>query len=221
LSQSQTLVALALADHADDNGECWPSIDRIATKARLQRRSTQVIIRHLEELGLITVQRGGGRYQTNRYTFHIVKGALNAPLPTEKGAATNQETVQPQTQRVQPQGQNGAAATAPKSSITIKEPPEEPSGLNSQAWEKFKKYRTDIRKPIKQASILAAQQKLAGFGTDQLAVVQQSIESSWTGLFALKNGNGHAPKPGRKTADELEAEALSRGEDIWAMEARH
>lgn len=72
-------------------------------------------------------------------------------------------------------------------------PPEgEPriEGLNPEAWERFETYRKQIRKPIRDASVLAAKKKLAGFGGAQLAVVEQSIANSWTGLFELKQANG-------------------------------
>jgi hypothetical protein len=59
-------------------------------------------------------------------------------------------------------------------------------GLDLAAWERFQTYRRAIRKSIKPASVLAAQRKLAGFGADQEAVVEQSIAQSWAGLFALK-----------------------------------
>jgi hypothetical protein len=59
-------------------------------------------------------------------------------------------------------------------------------GLNPQAWDRWSKYRTEIRKPIKPASIEEAQRALAAFGADQVAVVAQSIAHSWQGLFPLK-----------------------------------
>jgi hypothetical protein len=70
-----------------------------------------------------------------------------------------------------------------------------PAGLNSEAWERWRQYRREIRKPIKSASMLAAQRKLAGYGADQAAIVEQSIANGWTGLFALKDKpNGkHTP----------------------------
>jgi len=55
--------------------------------------------------------------------------------------------------------------------------------LDPEAWERWEKYRREIRKPIKPASVLAAQQKLAGFGADQAAVVENSIANSYQGLF--------------------------------------
>src|SRR5690606_37355018 len=59
-----------------------------------------------------------------------------------------------------------------------------------QAWERWAPYRREIRKPIKPASMLAAQRKLAGFGADQAAIVEQSIANGWQGLFPLKDDPG-------------------------------
>lgn len=76
---SGLLVLLALADHADDDGYCYPGVARIARKARLSERSTQRIIGDLEAAGEVSRdigqgleysgQRGPGR--TNRYRIHI------------------------------------------------------------------------------------------------------------------------------------------------------
>jgi hypothetical protein len=95
-----------------------------------------------------------------------------------------------------------------------------PSGLDLQAWERWETYKREIRKPIKPASLLAAQRKLAGFGSDQAAVVEQSIAQGWTGLFALKesaNGTGrqvHQPRPSAVERVRLATERFLReGED--------
>lgn len=79
----------------------------------------------------------------------------------------------------------GESAGAP---LTNGEHPEElPAGLDASAWARFLDYRQKIRKTIKPVSMLAAQRKLAGFGADQAAVVEQSIANGWEGLFALKD----------------------------------
>lgn len=68
-----------------------------------------------------------------------------------------------------------------------------PDGLDTAAWTTWIDYRTKIRKPLKQVSMPAAQQQLAAFGSEQLAIVQQSIANGWQGLFPLKhNGHDHA-----------------------------
>lgn len=64
-----------------------------------------------------------------------------------------------------------------------------PSNLNVEAWHRWEQYRLEIRKPIHPASKLSAQRKLADFGTDQSAVVEQSIANGYQGLFALKAEN--------------------------------
>lgn len=70
--------------------------------------------------------------------------------------------------------------------------PEEeiPPGLNKTAWLQWVNYRKQIRKPLKPVSIPAAQKALAAFGSEQSAVVEQSIANGWQGLFALKNAGG-------------------------------
>ena len=55
------LVLLALADIADDQGECWPSIRHLAKKCRIDERTVQRRIRSLEELDEVVVIRGGER----------------------------------------------------------------------------------------------------------------------------------------------------------------
>jgi hypothetical protein len=67
-----------------------------------------------------------------------------------------------------------------------------PDGLDADAWQRWETYRKQIRKPLKPASIPAAQRALAAFGSDQAAVVEQSVAQGWQGLFALKSANGRA-----------------------------
>lgn len=57
---SKLIVLLALADHANDEGRCWPSMDRIAHRARMTVRQARRVVRDLEEEGLLeTYEREG------------------------------------------------------------------------------------------------------------------------------------------------------------------
>ena len=58
--------------------------------------------------------------------------------------------------------------------------------LDVEAWQRWEAYRLAIRKPIKPASAEAMKLKLARFGEDQAAVVEQSISNQWQGLFDLR-----------------------------------
>lgn len=68
--------------------------------------------------------------------------------------------------------------------------PGPPPGLDHAAWNRWLSYRKQTRKPLKPASIRAAQESLAAFGSDQAAVVTQSIANGYQGLFELKSRNG-------------------------------
>lgn len=70
-SGSRLLLLLAIADHCNDDGECYPGVTRLAKKSRLSHSHTQTLIRELKESGEITVliQQGieTGTGQTNIY----------------------------------------------------------------------------------------------------------------------------------------------------------
>jgi hypothetical protein len=71
------LVLLALADIADENGECWPSVGYIARKCRISGRTVQRCVRSLESLGEVVVIIEGGKASTaggtrsNRYRIVV------------------------------------------------------------------------------------------------------------------------------------------------------
>ena len=65
LNATQKLVMLALADWANDEGLCWPSIDRLGQKTSMAGRSVQRIIRELENMGFVKRDEVTGR--GNRY----------------------------------------------------------------------------------------------------------------------------------------------------------
>lgn len=68
------LVLLALADNANDEGVCWPSVETIARKAGIGVRWTQRILRDLVEadyLALSIRPVDGKKNDTNVYTLNI------------------------------------------------------------------------------------------------------------------------------------------------------
>ena len=69
LSSTQKLVLLSLADWANDEGLCWPSIDRLAIKTSMAGRSVQRIIRDLESMGFVRRDEVLGK--GNRYWVSI------------------------------------------------------------------------------------------------------------------------------------------------------
>lgn len=69
---SDLLVLLALADEANDQGgDCWPSMRRVARRARLSVGAVHKAIGRLEAAGLVTVERPkiAAPGKSNRYTL--------------------------------------------------------------------------------------------------------------------------------------------------------
>ncbi len=69
------LVLLSLADHADDDGYCYPGIARLAKKCRISDRSVQRHIRTLQEMNELSISEGKGvpvnGGSTNRYRVNV------------------------------------------------------------------------------------------------------------------------------------------------------
>lgn len=68
-SHTDLLVLLALADHANDDGECWPGHAYVARKARLDERTVPRVIRRLAARGLVRIAPREGK--SNRYTLNL------------------------------------------------------------------------------------------------------------------------------------------------------
>lgn len=99
-------LLLALADYADDNGMCWPTIPTLAAKAHLGERQSTDLIKQLEQDGQVAVIRKAGRaggmvfvvltglsepekvqslhlLATEKVQSLQIKGAISAPLKVQ------------------------------------------------------------------------------------------------------------------------------------------
>lgn len=66
VTTAEKLVLIILADYADDNGVCWPSMETIARKALVTERGARGIIRRLESAGYLETEVSKGR-ASSRY----------------------------------------------------------------------------------------------------------------------------------------------------------
>jgi hypothetical protein len=102
---SEMLLALALADHAHDDGtNIRPSVKRLATKTRQSERTVQYQLRRMEASGWLQLvaNAAGGRNTPREYRINPdwLNGADFAPL--EKGATGGEKGCNPAPERVQP-----------------------------------------------------------------------------------------------------------------------
>lgn len=67
IDSSECLILIALADHADDQGRCYPSIGRLAKRTKLSDRGVQKVISRLIEKGFVSVSPCAGQGGSNLY----------------------------------------------------------------------------------------------------------------------------------------------------------
>ncbi len=169
----EMLLALALADHAHDDGtHIFPSIARLAEKTRQSERSVQYQLRRMEQSGwLVLVNAGiggrrsgfgeGGRTRQYRINPDWMKGAEIAPF--SKGAKKASEGCKTTQERVQNGVEKGATAIAPEPRAT-KSKQEQPS-------------HRECGREADPAALTADQvdRELAGFGVVPSGIDRQTL----------------------------------------------
>ncbi len=169
----EMLLALALADHAHDDGtHIFPSIARLAEKTRQSERSVQYQLRRMEQSGwLVLVNAGiggrrsgfgeGGRTRQYRINPEWMKGAEIAPFA--KGAKKAPEGCKTTQERVQNGVEKGATAIAPEPRAT-KSNQEQPS-------------HRECEREADPTALTAEQvdRELAGFGVVPTGIDRQTL----------------------------------------------
>lgn len=211
LSAFEKLLLLALADIADDEGRCYPAMRHLEEKCGMSESTVRRSLCHLEAAGHLQRE-----YREGRSTlYHICRETsisqtplsnrhpcpIDTPVSLTGGGVSLTPPEKKKTSSLDPSLTRHSGGRAKAES---EEPP--PPNLNVEAWHRWVQYRKTIRKPIHPASRLSAQRKLAGFGADQTAVVEQSIANGWQGLFALKDQPKRAEesRPRRLPPDAFE-----------------
>ncbi|SEM54623.1 Helix-turn-helix domain-containing protein [Sphingomonas gellani] len=86
LPDSEKIVLLALADCANDEGLCWPSMATLAAKCSKSDRTVQAAIKSLVAAGQMSRQEVPGR--GCRYIIHPTPAAASPPKPLRGEAAS-------------------------------------------------------------------------------------------------------------------------------------
>jgi hypothetical protein len=183
LNATDKIVMLSLADHADDEGFCYPSIARLERRTGLAKRTVQNAIQRLKTSGKLAVDLNAGRGHANLYRVtpapasyappQQVHPAADAPLPMHLTTHT-------------------PAADAPKPSVTIKEPSEERKTrdalltvLSTTVADAYIAHRKSKRAKMTVHAAELVASSLADH-PDPDTVVNESIKNGWTGVFPNK-----------------------------------
>lgn len=196
--ENALIVLLALADWANDDGVSWPSIQKLADKTRIDRRSAQRIIRRLKSDGIITIEEGGGRAKQHRY--RIETAALCRPL--ENSDIVNSDFPDIETAALRTERATFPTQTATRvSPDPLEEPLEEPSleppygGRDFQrALKAFKKHRTEIKKPLSTEAERLLYSKLSGWGErNATQALEDAVINRWQGVFEPRHNGRQKP----------------------------
>lgn len=149
-------VLVALCDHADADGRCWPAVPRIIRYTSLSARAVHGAMRRLEEAGALSVVRVPGR--VNEYFLNV--GVLHQ---TSAPAAPAQEMRQrSKRHQTSAPAAPGSAPAAPEPSRTPIEPKH---NINTSAmltefdaW--WRAYPRRVGKGAARKAYLAARRKI-------------------------------------------------------------
>ena len=190
LAAMDKIVLLALADWANDDGRCWPSIAQLCKKSSASRRYVQMAIKRMAEDGHLSRVENPGKGAF--YTIHPRTTCTRAPrAPAHHNARTR-------------------APRAPNTPVTVKDTPNGvskaqreklakfslPDWVPAESWLGYEDMRRKMRKPMTdkaRALAVAKLDRLRDAGHEPEAVLDQSTMNSWQGLFEIKgqhNGNG-------------------------------
>ncbi len=196
LKPTQRLVMICLADNANNEGICFPSISTIAIKSGLSKRSVINNIQQLVEIGCLLKKyrsrRKGGR-SSNKYLlfpnentqflseedYEIFEDLLtqsegDAPPTQSEGDALAQQT----------QSEGDALESEPSLKAINRHLPLTPQNTNTEALEMWCEYKG--KKYTQQAKNLAAKKLAKHSLSTQLEMVEDAIMNGWKGLFEPK-----------------------------------
>lgn len=203
MSAAQKAVLISLADQANDDGYCWPSVKTITVRTCLSERAVQGAIKWLASVGILrTSERRGTStvYQLTPAAYAPPQEMRPAPAAPSPAPAAG---VPPQELHPTP------AAAAPKPSmnhqLNRKEPKDKcvaapafavPDWINRAHWDAWhsctkRKKATDAQKQMAVDKLDAWRQE----GVDHATALENAAIAGWQGLFKPDM----APEAGRRS----------------------
>lgn len=209
-------VLISLADQANDDGVCWPSIASIALRTCLSERTIYRCLAWLVDHGLMRSSARSGH--SSIYTL-LVERLAGMPhshpgmphshpgMPHSHGTSATQSprTVsEPSKNRQRTKNQNPTESDLPEQGSTDSCPTQVPTGRKSNLpktipdlppwlpkdeWETWRRFRKELRRPLTSESErrqIAQLERWKADGHDPLEIISTSICNGWQGLFEPK-----------------------------------
>lgn len=215
-------VLISLADNANDEGYCWPSISTISERTCFSERAVQNAIKWLEEASLVKANRDNGRHTTYVVTPasysppQQVHPAYAAQVPPQQMRQPPQEIPKPPQQV--PSNRNKPSRTVNRTVNTI----DRPDDVCEQVWQDWLKLRKTKKAAVSDTVIAGIRREALKARFTLEEAMRESCERGWQGFKAEwvtgnnrnNNGSNHAqPKltPAERIAVGI---ALNNGGEI-------
>lgn len=176
LPQTEKMVLLCLCDHANDDGECWPSVARMARKCSVSERTVQRAIQGLKDRSILDWHDVPGR----SHKFTIDPRRIVTP-----------DTVSPPTMTTEPPTQCHPTpdTVSPKPSVTIIEPSKcnkarKPDGVSKSVWDDFQQLRKAKRAPLTETALASIQREATAAGWTLEAALSECSARGWQAFKA-------------------------------------
>ena len=198
LTSTQKLVLLALADWANDEGLCWPSIEQLIKKSSLKKRAVQITIRSLEESGFVYREERVGK--GNRYWIKI---------PVHNMHPCTKDT--PPVHEMHPTHAPDAPNTSKTHQLTTNSNiPAKPEGVSDEVWKDYIDLRKAKRAPLNATALKAIEREAAKAGWTLNDAIAESVARGWQSFKAdwvkeKSKANGKTDGMGRTERAALQA----------------
>lgn len=195
-------VLISLADQANDDGVCWPSVGTIAERTCLDDRTIQRALAWLEQGGYLSREHRAGH--STRYIVNVRQ--TDTPVTVTPRHRDTPVTVTPQPpsqchpapvtltgdpRHSDTQNRNRTTKESKRGALTL------PEWLPAEAWNDWHEHRSAGKgwTPKARELSLRTLAELREAGNDPRRVIEQSIERGWTGLFPVKGKPLQADNP--------------------------
>jgi hypothetical protein len=203
---TRKLVLLALADCANDQGECYPSIPHLVSKCSLAERTVQESIAQLEAQGMIRRE-----FRTGRATVYWV--TPNAEQPPQQAHPRSRRTPAPHAPTpavaAPPPPQQAHPTPAAGAPRTIIEPSKEPSpkrkapavaDVSDDVYADWLALRKAKRAPVTETALAGIRREAEKAGMTMQAALETCCQRGWTGFKAewvadQRQGSPQMPSP--------------------------
>lgn len=186
-------VLVSLADNANDQGECWPSIPTICLRTCFSERAVQAAIVWLESAKIVRADRSNGRH--TRYVIDV--DAFQPPQQVHPRsrctpAAKSKTPAAPAPVEAKPPQQvpsNHIKAKATKSNLTpaaldLSSWPSQPSPQVLADWLQLRKTKRAPVTPTVIATMARELKAAVGFGYTVDSALSEALLRNWQGFTA-------------------------------------